>query len=100
MTWETLWAVGRYDLQLTTEEFWGLVPRQFLALLKRVRSERQRREYGPAIIVTAIQALVSKKRLDPTKFMPSYTSPAKEEDAPWQDMQATLKAAIAVGGSN
>ena len=100
MTWETLWAVGRYDLRLTSEEFWGLVPRQFMALLKRARSERQRREYGPALIVTAIQSLVSKKRLDVTRFMPSYTKTAKDEERSWQDMQATLGAAVSCVGSN
>ena len=95
-----LWAVGRYDLRLTTEEFWGLVPRQFLALLKRVRSERQRLEYGPALIVTAIQSLVTKKKLDITQFMPSYTKSTTDDESSWQAMQTTLKAAIAVSGSN
>lgn len=95
-----LWAVGRYDLRLTTEEFWGLVPRQFMALLKRARSERQRREYGPALIVTAIQSLVSKKKLDITRFMPSYTKTEEDEETSWQVMQATLGAAIAGVGGN
>ena len=46
MTWEMLWAVGRYDLRLTDEEFWHMVPRQFDALLRRHREHQMRQEFA------------------------------------------------------
>lgn len=35
MTWETLWAYGRYDLGLSEAEFWSLTPREFSLLADR-----------------------------------------------------------------
>jgi len=95
-----LWAVGRYDLQLSTEEFWGLVPRQFVALLRRQRLERIGREYGPALITSAILARGAKRPPDPTTFMPSYNRKKDTQEIPWQVMKSRMRAAgRALGGS-
>lgn len=41
MDWLDLWSIARVDMNLSSEEFWGLTPAMFLALLTRVR-----RKYG------------------------------------------------------
>ena len=99
MTWEMLWAVGRYDLRLGEREFWSLVPRQFMALTRRLTEERKRREYGPALIVSAIAALGgSKSPPSPSNFMPSMQN-VKKEEPKWQDLMAKLKGPLeALGG--
>jgi hypothetical protein len=94
-----LWAVGRYDLRLSETEFWGLVPRQFIALAERAKDERIRSEYGPAIIVTAILAGSGAKasRLKPSIYMPSYDENSHGPSV--EEQKARLRAAmVAVGG--
>ena len=95
-----MWAVGRYDLRLTDEEFWSMVPRQYLALLERNRQRRLHSEFGPAIVVSAILGHGVKNPPDPRKFMPSYGEIKKEEqEMPWQQKMVDLKAALqGIGG--
>ena len=74
-----------------------MVPRQFIALLRRHRQERIRAEYGPALIVSAITALMSRKPASPRTFMPSM--PKREQETPWQDQMAALRGTLeALGG--
>ncbi len=54
LNWYELWAVGRYDLHLSEDEFWSLSPRQFHALTER-HDARLEREYTlPSIIHNAL----------------------------------------------
>jgi len=99
LTWETLWAVGRYDLRLTDEEFWHMVPRQFSALLRRKHDAHLRQEYGAAIICQTIHALAGKKMLY-TNFMPSWKREA-EPEVNWQELLAKTQVLhAAYGGAN
>ena len=100
MTWETLWAVGRHDLRLTDEEFWSLVPRQFVALMRQLNQARVRQEYGPAMIVAAILGRGLKRPPDPTSFMPSYKKPKRKlEEVNWEAKMTTMRASLAgLGG--
>lgn len=41
MNWMDLWSIARVDMNLSNEEFWGLTPAMYFALLTRVR-----RKYG------------------------------------------------------
>ncbi len=94
-----LWAVGRYDLRLTNEEFWHMVPRQFAALVRRRRDHQLRLEFGPAVICQTIHALAGKKTLY-TNFMPSWKSGTKPE-VDWQGLLAKTKVLhAAYGGTN
>ena len=98
MTWETLWAVGRYDLRLTDEEFWHLVPRQFAALVQRQRDHQVRQEFGAAIICQTIHNLAGVKT-PYTSFMPSWKKQKKETQEPdWQDLLAKTKVLHAAYG--
>lgn len=93
--------MGRYDLHLSEEEFWCLVPRQFHALMERKRQESLAAEYGPALVVTAIQAMFAgkkAKKIKVTDYMPSYIAP-KKEDQPWeQQLKLVKELHTALGG--
>jgi len=41
MDWLDLWSIARVDMNLSTEEFWGLTPAMYWSLLNRLR-----RKYG------------------------------------------------------
>ena len=91
--------MGRYDLRLTDEEFWHMVPRQFAALVRRQREHRLRQEYGPAIICMTIHNLAGKKT-PYSVFMPSWKR-EREPEVSWQELLAKTKVLhAAYGGTN
>ena len=69
-----MWAVARYDLGLTSEEFFRLTPRQYDALLKRREYETQQAEFLFAQLTSYFINFSMCHPKDPTKprdFMPS-----------------------------
>lgn len=52
--WHQLWAIGRYDLGLSDEEFWRLTPAQFAALCDRMEAEREHAEYCAALVASTV----------------------------------------------
>ncbi len=94
-----LWAVGRYDLRLTDEEFWHMVPRQFAALMRRRQDHQIRQEFGPAIICQMVHALAGRKT-PIESFMPSWKREKKSE-VDWQELLVKTKVLhAAYGGTN
>ena len=96
MTWETLWSVGRFDLRLTEEEFWGLVPRQFVALMERRHQAVLRHEFTAGAICSAVfnsRGVKSK----PTDFMPSWKE-KEQPERPWQEMRSIIMQAAELAG--
>jgi hypothetical protein len=85
-----LWSIGRYDLHLSEEDFWRLVPRQYFALLDRHREQILRNEMGPAIVAWVISRIAGSKKTTPQQFMPSARSQPKDE-VPWQALMAKVK---------
>ena len=85
-----LWSIGRYDLRLSEEEFWHLVPRQFFALLERRREQIVRDEMGPAIVAWVISAVAGAKKTTPQQFMPSMKK-QEESEVPWQVLMSKVK---------
>lgn len=67
MTWEDLWAYGRYDLRLSEEAFWALTPREFQLLARRadvaVQWEDLRHALAPYTTAAAWSKKGSKLRL-------------------------------------
>src|SRR5690606_32336546 len=51
LTWEELWAVGRYDLGLSETEFWELTPYELSLLLDRREEAERRRDARIAVAV-------------------------------------------------
>jgi hypothetical protein len=49
-----LWAFGRYDLQLSDNEFWGLTLREFNALCARHKDNQDWLNYRAALICTVM----------------------------------------------
>ena len=86
-----MWAVGRYDLGLTEEEFWGLTPRQYRALLDRHEEAQEWQDYRAGVIAaTVVNMLKAKggKTYKPTDFMP--TKGKKQQT--WEEQLAIAKA--------
>jgi len=98
LTWETLWAVGRYDLRLTDAEFWGMVPRQFAALMDRRKDAMLRREFSVGLICSS--AFTSRgMKMSPMKFMPSWQEEEETKpEASWQEDRAKFMQAAGVFG--
>ena len=88
--------MGRYDLRLTDEEFWHMVPRQFSALMRRHRDHQTRQEFSSAIICQTIHNLAGVKT-SYTAFMPSWKK-KKETGPQWQELLAKTKVLHAAYG--
>lgn len=73
-TWIDLWALGRYDLNLGEEEFWGLTLKEFNALCERFKSNNERLDYRTALICAVLANTVRdpkrRKPFTPEDFMP------------------------------
>jgi len=75
-----MWSVARYDLGLTSEEFFRLTPRQFDALVKRKEYETQRDEFMLAQIAgytINFSMCHPKEPVDPFDLMPSMAGKEK-----------------------
>jgi hypothetical protein len=73
-----------------------MVPRQFMALLRRKRDREIRQEFGAAIICQTINALAGRK-VAISAFMPSWKSEARPEPD-WQELLAKTKVLHAAYG--
>ena len=88
MTWQKLWAIGRFDLHLTEADLWQLTFREFSALVSRSQEVEQAREYNAnyrvatilATIVNAANALGgSKTRVKADDFLAERSEPIKPD---------------------
>ena len=90
-----LWAVARYDLRLTEEEFWRLTPRQFFALQDRWLNEVEIRDYHAALVATILANIHRPKTKKPfkiTDLMPDRRGrKAAEPKQTWQQQLALVK---------
>ena len=72
-----MWAVGRYDLKLTEEEFWGLTLREFGLLIERYNAEVERQDFRVGLLCSVLANIYrdDKRRSEPftpQDFMPDY----------------------------
>lgn len=74
-----MWAVARYDLGLTEEEFFDITPAQFFALVKRKNIETKEQDYRSGVIASNIVRVVCKQE-DGKKYSPSYFFPSLRTD--------------------
>lgn len=75
-----LWAIGRYDLKLSEEEFWALTLKEFNLLLKRHKEQRSADMYNSALICATI-ANSNRSRgkvYQPSDFMPKEKKKRKK----------------------
>jgi hypothetical protein len=109
---ENLWATARYDLGLSTSDFYALTPRQFHLLAeahrKRLAHQEMIQAYTTAAIINYSLAAPDDPA-QPIQFMPHYKKPAPDEAVPanpitedeltdWQTRVANLAAELKAGG--
>lgn len=94
-----LWSIGRYDLRLSDDEFWGLTLKEFNLLMKRHKEQRSAEMFNSALICATIANVnrTKGKAYTPMDFMP------KEEEKPKKKMSIAemvnvLKAVTASNG--
>lgn len=77
-----LWSIGRYDLRLTDDDFWGLTLKEFNLLMKRHKEQRSAEMFNSALICATIANVNRSKgrAYTPMDFMP------KEEVKPKKKM--------------
>jgi hypothetical protein len=71
-----LWAIARYDLGLSSREFWELSWDQFEALLARYKLSLERSDYHAALICAVLANIhrsKDSKVFRPQDFMPGKT---------------------------
>jgi hypothetical protein len=72
--WLRFWALARYDLRLSDDEFWDMTPRQLDALLNRHQLATASREFLFAQVTSWVANTGFRSVAKPTKatdFMPS-----------------------------
>lgn len=72
--WQRYWAVARYDLGLSSDEFFDCTPRQLDALIKRHERSKQEQEFLFAQLTSCVvnfSMAGPKKPSEPKDFMPS-----------------------------
>lgn len=65
-----MWAVARYDLRLSEDEFWALSLREWTALVERRDSELERAEWGTATLTAMVVNMFRKENSKP--FEPAH----------------------------
>lgn len=95
-----MWSIGRYDLRLTDEEFWGLTLREFNLLMKRHKEQRSAEMFNSALICATIANVNRSKgrAYTPQDFMPKEKE--KKIKMKIGDMLSVLKAVTASNGGD
>lgn len=79
--WIELWAIARYDLELSEKEFWCLSIDQLDALLKRRNLELERQDFHAAMVCSTMANIFRNKKsrpYQPTDFIPNAKRKAKQ----------------------
>ena len=84
-----MWAIGRFDLRLSEEEFWKLSPRQLVALLDRANREQEWQNYRAALVASVIANTVASKG---KSYKPEDFMPKGGKKKTWQEQLAIVKA--------
>lgn len=80
--WHALWAVGRYDLRLSEDEFWSLTPAMLDALMVRLEAERDHAEYCAGLVASQVYNVnlgEDGQPVDATAYMSEKWQKAGEE---------------------
>lgn len=86
--------MGRYDLNLSEEDFWGLTLKEFNALSERYTSNQEWLTYRSALICSVLANTVRDPKRKRTPFTPQDFMPGKKQTQPQQSakqMFATVK---------
>jgi len=70
-----MWAVARYDLNLTDDQFLDITPAQFFALVERRNLEKQEADYRAGVIASNIVRVFCDKN-ESKRYTPGYFFPS------------------------
>jgi hypothetical protein len=87
--WFEVWAIARYDLGISEEEFWELSTDQFNALLKR-HNLKQEREDSQIAMICAVIANIFRGKGKPYKIKDFMPGKPKRKQTP-EEMVEILK---------
>lgn len=93
LEWRETWALGRFDLGLSEDEFWHLSPGLFDALWSRFELAHERALEGHAMTCAA----VTNVHIDPEKgtpVHPDFFMPGKRGEAEQKRLAAEQRAAL------
>lgn len=93
LDWAETWALGRFDLGLSEDEFWHLSPGLFDALWQRFEQAHERYLEGHAMTCAA----VTNVHIDPEKsapVSPDFFMPGKRGNAEHARIAAEQRAAV------
>lgn len=93
LDWADTWALGRFDLGLSEDEFWHLSPGLFDALWRRLEEAGERALFGHAMVCAA----VTNVHIDPEKgtpVHPDFFMPGKRGEAEQKRLAAEQRAAL------
>ena len=101
--WIDLWSFGRYNLQLSEDEFWVLTLREFIALSERYKDSQDWLDYRAALICSVMANLWSdtrkrKKPYSPSDFMPEGRKERSVQQTPEQMFTIVKMLNAAYGG--
>lgn len=93
LEWADTWALGRFDLGLSEDEFWHLSPGLFDALWRRLEEAGERALFGHAMVCAA----TTNVHIDPengTPVHPDFFMPGKRGEAEQKRLAAEQRAAL------
>jgi hypothetical protein len=82
--WHELWAIGRYDLHLSDEEFWSLTPLQFHSLVARFDAQCDREFMAAGVVASMVgncHLAQGADPLTPDMFVPHRGGEDQSNDA-------------------
>ena len=88
------WAIGKYDLRLTSEEWLDSTPRMIHALRKRQLEQMQQEELRFAIVAANIVNsgfCHPEKAVSPERYMIHKLPPQPQKKANWKSIMAAVR---------
>ena len=102
----TLWAIGRFDLGLSEQEFWRLTLRELAALLKRWRFDQERADWRAGMVASVIANIHRDRKrrskpFTPQDFMPHQRRKKSGLQKTWQQQLRVVEMLnVAFGGKD
>lgn len=96
-----MWSFGRYNLRLSEDEFWGVTPAEFVALVERYKEEQTWLNWRAALVCAVLANIYRDTKRKSQPFTPEDFMPGHEKEEPQtvEQMESTLKMlTIAHGG--
>lgn len=97
-----MYAVARYQLRLSEEDFFDITPLQFTYLTLRYEQEREASDFRAGVIASTTancHRKKGKKAFKPKDFMPDYGAPVEKQQGPEQMKMMAMTLNAMYGGT-